>query len=66
MFSVFTTYALLALDAIATELEDPFGIEDNDLPLNAICNTLEIDLREMVKDSRLPERMLPDKNFRLL
>ena len=66
LFSVFTTYALLALDAIATELEDPFGSEDNDLPLNAICNAIEIDLREMVKDSRLPEKMLPDKNFRLL
>ncbi|WP_244323750.1 bestrophin family protein [Mixta intestinalis] len=66
LFSVFTTYALLALDAIATELEDPFGSEDNDLPLNAICNAIEIDLREMVRDSRLPEKMMPDKYYRLL
>lgn len=65
-FSLFTTYALLALDAIATELEDPFGCEDNDLPLNAICNAIEIDLREMIKDTRLPVKIIPDKNYRLL
>ncbi|EMO7186209.1 hypothetical protein RI834_001016 [Pluralibacter gergoviae] len=66
LFSLFTTYALLALDAIATELEDPFGHEDNDLPLGAICNTIEIDLREMMQDAELPEKMRPDKHFRLL
>lgn len=66
LFSIFTTYALLALDAIATELEDPFGTEDNDLPLNAICNAIEIDLREMVKDSLIPPKMKPDAHYRLL
>lgn len=66
LFSIFTTYALLALDAIATELEDPFGTEDNDLPLNAICNTIEIDLREMVKDSLIPPKLKPDAHYRLL
>lgn len=65
-FSVFTTYALLALDAIATELEDPFGNEDNDLPLNAIYNAIEIDLREMVNDRNLPKKAMPDKKYRLL
>ncbi|MEW7311813.1 bestrophin family ion channel [Buttiauxella gaviniae] len=66
LFSLFTTYALLALDAIATELEDPFGREDNDLPLNAICNTIEIDLLEMIHEGRVPEKITPDKNYRLL
>ena len=66
LFSIFTTYALLALDAIATELEDPFGTEDNDLPLNAICNAIEIDLQEMMKDSLIPTKMAPDANYRLL
>lgn len=65
-FSLFTTYALLALDAIAAELEDPFGLEDNDLPLNAFCNTIEIDLREMIRDNELPAKIMPDKNYRLL
>ena len=66
LFSIFTTYALLALDAIATELEDPFGTEDNDLPLSAICNAIEIDLREMLHDGLIPPKMKPDANYRLL
>lgn len=66
LFSIFTTYALLALDAIATELEDPFGTEDNDLPLNAICNAIEIDLREMLKESVVPVKIKPDAHYRLL
>lgn len=66
LFSLFTTYALLALDAIAAELEDPFGCEDNDLPLNAICNAIEIDLREMVGDTLLPAKVRPDKYYRLV
>lgn len=66
LFSIFTTYALLALDAIATELEDPFGTEDNDLPLSAICNAIEIDLREMLKESIVPMKMKPDAQYRLL
>lgn len=66
LFSIFTTYALLALDAIATELEDPFGTEDSDLPLSAICNAIEIDLREMLHDGLIPPKMKPDANYRLL
>ncbi|WP_313158180.1 bestrophin family protein [Kluyvera cryocrescens] len=66
LFSIFTTYALLALDAIATELEDPFGTEDNDLPLKAICNAIEIDLREMLKESVVPVKIKPDAHYRLL
>ncbi|VFS61937.1 Predicted membrane protein [Kluyvera cryocrescens] len=52
--------------AIATELEDPFGTEDNDLPLNAICNAIEIDLREMLKESVVPVKIKPDAHYRLL
>ena len=66
LFSIFTTYALLALDAIAPELEDPFGTEDNDLPLSAICNAIEIDLREMLNDSMVPAKMKPDAHYRLI
>ena len=58
LFSIFTTYALLALDAI--------GTEDNDLPLNAICNAIEIDLREMLKESVVPVKIKPDAHYRLL
>lgn len=45
--SVLISYTFIALDALAEELEDPFGTENNDLPLDAICNAIEIDLLQM-------------------
>ncbi|WP_427122014.1 bestrophin family protein [Proteus mirabilis] len=45
--SVFISYTFLSWDSLAEELEDPFGVSANDLPLNAICNTIERNLLEM-------------------
>ena len=36
-FAVFVAYTFMALEAIAEELEAPFGFDDNDLALEAIC-----------------------------
>ncbi|HEY4335686.1 MAG TPA: bestrophin family ion channel [Puia sp.] len=44
---VFIAYTYVALEAIADELENPFGLLPNDLALNAICHTLENSLLEM-------------------
>jgi len=41
-------------------LEDPFGMAPNDLPLNAISATIEINLREMIEDDEKPIPMKPD------
>lgn len=38
------TYTFLGLDALSTELEEPFGIQSNDLPLDAMVRNIEIDL----------------------
>ena len=37
-------YTFLGLDALSTELEEPFGTQSNDLPLDALVRTIEIDL----------------------
>ncbi|NDJ57491.1 hypothetical protein GWD52_10900 [Enterobacteriaceae bacterium 4M9] len=63
--SVFISYTFISLDTLAEELEDPFGTEDNDLPLDALCNNLEIDLREMVGAENVPAKMQPDRHFLL-
>ncbi|EIC83848.1 bestrophin family protein [Serratia sp. M24T3] len=65
LVSVFISYTFISLDALAEELEDPFGTAPNDLPLNAICNAIEINLREMNNESPLPQKLLPDKQFQL-
>ncbi|MDB5022219.1 MAG: hypothetical protein JWQ28_3346 [Pedobacter sp.] len=43
----FIAYTFIALEAIADELEDPFGLEPNDLALNSLCHMIENTLLEM-------------------
>ena len=45
---VFIAYTFIALDAIVTEIEEPFGEEPNDLALNTISQTIETSLLEMI------------------
>ncbi len=39
------TFVMLGIEEIGVEIEDPFGVDDNDLPLEAFCATIERDLR---------------------
>jgi ion channel-forming bestrophin family protein len=47
-------YTFFGLDALGDELEEPFGMEANDLPLDAICRAIEIDLRSALGDEHVP------------
>jgi len=48
-------YTFFGLDAIGTEIEDPFDEAPNDLPLGALSRTIEIDLLSTLGDTELPE-----------
>ncbi|MDM2773340.1 MULTISPECIES: bestrophin family protein [Citrobacter] len=63
--SVLISYTFISLDALAEELEDPFGTENNDLPLDAICNAIEIDLLQMNDETNVPAKHMPDKHYQL-
>lgn len=52
-------YTFFGLDALGDEIEEPFGTEDNDLPLDAICRTIEINLRESLADDHVPLPLAP-------
>lgn len=43
--------------------EDPFEHRITDVPLTALCNTIERDLREMLGETDLPPRMEPEQGF---
>ena len=47
-------YTFFGLDALGDEIEEPFGLDSNDLPLDAICRNIEINLRESVADAHIP------------
>ncbi|MBR7792590.1 bestrophin family protein [Undibacterium sp. FT147W] len=52
-------YTFFGLDALGDEIEEPFGLDANDLPLDAICRAIEIDLLEAIQHTPLPVPMLP-------
>jgi ion channel-forming bestrophin family protein len=40
-------YVFASIELIAEEIEDPFGVDANDLPLDTICDNLKDNLREI-------------------
>ena len=51
----FIAYTFFALEALGAEIEQPFGTELNDLPLDALARTIENNLREALGETLLPE-----------
>lgn len=67
VFSVFVAYAFMAHEAIASQIDEPFGTEDNDLPLNALSISIEDATRDLLGAPPLdlrapvtPKRRKPD------
>ena len=56
---LFMSYAFFGLDAIGSEVEDPFGLDANDLPLSALSTTIEINLRQRLGETELPAAPTP-------
>ena len=52
-------YTFFGLDALGDEIEEPFGLADNHLPLDALCREVEINLREALGETDLPQPLLP-------
>jgi ion channel-forming bestrophin family protein len=44
---VFVAYTFVAFEAIADEIEEPFGTEANDLALNSMCEMIESTIHEL-------------------
>jgi len=57
------SYAFFELDAIGDEIEDPFGLQPNDLPLTAISRNIEINLLELIGDPDRPEAIKPENDI---
>ncbi len=41
-------YVMLGVEEIGVEIEDPFGTDDNDLPLQSLCENIENNLRGLM------------------
>jgi len=58
----FISYTFLALEALSDEIEQPFGLENNDLALNAMVEAIDANLCEMLGDT-VPPAPGPGANF---
>lgn len=58
-------YTFFSLDALSDELENPFGTEENDLPLAAMADIACLSIREALGEKNLPPLPQP-KDFLLL
>ncbi|WP_019531467.1 bestrophin family protein [Dasania marina] len=59
LFCIVVAYTFFGLDALSEELEEPFGLSTNDLPLHAMTRTIEISLLEALGDKNIPEPIAP-------
>lgn len=46
--TLFISYVLTSLELIAEEIEDPFGNDDNDLPMEKIANTIQKNIQDIL------------------
>ena len=49
------------LEAIASYLQDPFENRKSDIPLSAICRTIEVNLLEMIHEDKIPEKLVANR-----
>ncbi len=62
-FTMLIGFVFYALDKIAYGIDNPFENTLNDTPMSAICRTLEINLKEQLGESHLPEPLQPVNGF---
>jgi len=60
------SYAFLGIDALGDEIEEPFGLDDNDLPLLALSTMIEHNVRQRIEDEDLPSLQQPNPITRIL
>ena len=62
-FTLIIGFIFFALDSIASGIENPFENSVNDIPMNSICRTIEINLKEMLGEPDLPSPVEPVNGF---
>ncbi len=61
--SVLVSFVFGVMGKVGEVNEDPFENRITDVPLTAMCNTIERDLREMLGEAELPAKLEAEKGF---
>ncbi len=58
-FSALVSWVFYSMESIGDNSEDPFENYINDVPMSAICNTIERDLLQMLNEEPIPDKAQP-------
>ncbi|HEA29779.1 MAG TPA: hypothetical protein ENH91_07275 [Leeuwenhoekiella sp.] len=58
-FTVLIMWIFTTMEMVGDSSEDPFDGRANDVPMTALCRTIEIDLRDMLNEKELPKSIEP-------
>ncbi len=58
-FYMLISWVFMTMELVGENSEDPFDGFINDVPMTALCRTIEIDLRQMLGETDLPEPLQP-------
>jgi putative membrane protein len=61
--SIIISFVFAIIGKVGEVNEDPFENRITDVPLTAMCNTIEIDLREMLGETDLPKKLEAENGF---
>lgn len=62
-FSFLIAGVFVIIERTGAANEDPFENKVTDVPLTALCNTIERDLKEMLGEQTLPKKMQPEDGY---
>ncbi|MBD2151852.1 hypothetical protein H6F44_17230 [Pseudanabaena sp. FACHB-1277] len=57
------SFTLLGIEEIGIQIEDPFGHDPNDLPLDAICNTMQRNIEDLIAISFDANHLVIEENM---
>ena len=58
-FTILIMWIFTTMEYVGDNSEDPFEGKANDVPMTALCRTIEIDLRDMLDEEDLPKPIKP-------
>ncbi len=61
--SILVSFVFGVMGKVGEVNEDPFENKITDVPMTAMCNTIERDLKEMLGETDLPPKLLPENGF---
>jgi ion channel-forming bestrophin family protein len=61
--SFIISFVFAVMNRVGEINENPFENQISDIPMTALCNTIERDLREMLGDTELPKKKGPEHGY---